>query len=940
MFSLRLFSKGHSARTLIVAAVSTGYAGIALASGWPPLSVDDSATVTRGGTVSVLDSGASSVLANDVDLEGDTLTAELTDDTRHGDLTLNEDGTFVYRQDGSDKDEDKFRYRSFDGESFSRRATVTIRITPGDPVAPEITGQREVSVPEDGSVQVRLQDLEVVDSDNDYPRDFTLEVADGDNYTRVDATITPVADFNGQLTVAVRVHDGTSFSNWFDLLIDVTPQNDAPFVVSPVPDQEVIEGVELVVSLAEHFDDIDAGDSLRFSAQGLPSSGTFLLDAETGLLRGTPIRTDAMVTPYVVRVTATDSAGASVELTFGLMIFADNDADIAIAGGVAKNPTLVGEPSSWSIDIENLGPAELAEGELVCSWTTSGPAMSLTTPEGCTIEANNSPTPILRCPLTQLPAGTSLSFDVQGTQDGDGDNTLIAAVVADDPVTSNNTTLVSAQVAIAFSEGPTQLLDQAAADLVAADFNSDGLLDLVVSNNQTVIYSNMGNRSLQTQGTTVGSGGSQLAHLDWNADGFEDVAVVGPSAGIARIYLGDGGGTFADAIQIATQAPGEATALSGLDVDGDGASEFVMAGTFGALVARHQETGQAQIDPLPGGAVLDMAVTDFDQDGFPDLVTIAADDRSVRMLRNAGSGTFVLQDSIQAGSVSRVSAADLDNDGLPDLLLAVDGDDLSAPHIKLMLRQSDGSYVVANTLGASTASKLMAADVNGDGQQDIVALNETGVHQVYVAGAGAQYSLDAEQIISPGMQTGLTVDFNDDGSLDLILAGIDAGAVELHANNGIGRLGPGDRTAPEITLLGEAEITLRSGAAFVDPGSIAMDDIDGDLTGAITTSGSVNTNVVGTYTITYTVTDRSSNTSQVSRKVTVDVDQGAGGGGGGMLSPSTLILLLMIGSLGPPARNSSCGGASQSDKGVRSICCVILKNCWVKKVIVDQSPER
>jgi hypothetical protein len=752
MFSLRQFFRGRSARFSTIAAILIGYAGIAVASGQPPISNDDTVTVKLGATVSVLDSGESSVLANDFDPEGDSLTAVLSQSPRRGELTLNEDGTFLYRNYGSSRKDDQFRYRAFDGESLSSEATVKIRVTEGDPIAPEIIGQSEVTLPEDESVQVRLQFLEVVDPDSNYPRDFSLEVADGDNYIRIDATITPVADFNGQLTVAVRVNDGTNFSNWFDLLVDVTPQNDAPFVVSPVPDQETIEGVEFVLPLAGHFDDIDEGDSLRFSAQGLPPSGTFVLDAETGLLRGTAIRADAKDTPYSVRVTATDTPGSTVELTFGLMIFPIENADIAISGRVAQNPTLVGEPSSWSIDIENRGPAPLTEGELVCSWTTSGPAMLLTAPEGCTIESNNSPTPILRCPLPQLPAGTSSSFDVQGVQDGDGDNTLIAAVVADDPVTDNNATMVSAQVAIAFSEGPTQVLNQAGADLAVADFNSDGLPDLVASNSQTVVFLNTGSRALQTTGTTIGSGGSQLALLDWNGDGLDDVAVAGPSASALRVYLGDGSGSFPDQIGIDTQAQGEAKALAGLDVDGDGTSELVMAGTFGTLIARTQETGQARIDPLPGGAVLDIAVTDFDQDGFPDLVAIAANDRAVRLLRNTANGAFVLQDSIQEGSVARVSAADLDNDGLSDLLLVVDGEDLSAPHIKLMLRQSDGTYVVANTLGASTASELMTGDVNNDGQLDIVAVNETGVHQVYVAGAGAQYSLDAEQIISLGMQ--------------------------------------------------------------------------------------------------------------------------------------------------------------------------------------------
>ncbi|MBT8102610.1 MAG: DUF5011 domain-containing protein [Gammaproteobacteria bacterium] len=904
MISLRQICIGRFVRVFIVAIVAIGYAGSAAATGKAPVSNDDSATVQRGGTVSVLDSGEASVLANDFDPEDDSLTAFLTRNPTRGILTFNRDGTFIYRHDGSSNNDDEFRYRAFDGRRFSKEAKVRILITSGEPVAPEIVGQSDVTVPEDGSVEIGLQDLEVVDPDNDYPQDFTLEVNDGDNYTRIGTTISPIADFNGQLTAAVRVNDGTNFSNYFDLLIVVTPQNDAPFVVSPVPDQETIEGDEFILSLAEHFDDIDDGDSLSFSAQGLPSSGTFVLDADSGLLRGTAIRADAQDAPYAVRVTATDSAGASDALTFALMIFPNNNADIAISSRVTQNPTMLGEQSSWSIDIENRGPAQLAEGELVGSWTTSGPMMSLDAPAGCTIESNNSSTPGLRCPLTQLPAGTSLSFDVQGMQDGDGDNTLIAAVVADDPVTDNNVTIVSSQVTIAFSEGPTQILNQAGADLGAADFNSDGLLDLVASDNQTVMYLNSGNRSLPATGTTIGSGGSQLAILDWNGDGEHDVAVAGPSASAVQVHLGDGTGTFADSIQISTQVQGEISSLSGLDIDADGTSELAIAGTFGALIARNQVTGQTRIDPLPGGAILDMAVMDLDQDGFPDLAAVAADDRAVRLLRNSGNGTFVVQDSIGEGSVARVSVADLDNDGSSDLLLAIDGDDLSAPHIKLMLRQSDGTYIVSNTLGASTVSELVTGDINGDGRLDIIAVNESGVHQVYVASPGAQYRLDAEQIVSPNMQTGMIVDFNDDDSFDLILAGVVAGTVELHANNGIGRMGLGDRTAPDITLLGNAEVSVPSGTPFVDPGATAVDDIDGNLTDAITTSGSVNTNLVGTYTVTYSVSDRASNTSQVSRKVSVGVNQGTGGGGGGMLSAFTLILLLMIASIFTRSGNS------------------------------------
>ena len=143
------------------------------------------------------------------------------------------------------------------------------------------------------------------------------------------------------------------------------------------------------------------------------------------------------------------------------------------------------------------------------------------------------------------------------------------------------------------------------------------------------------------------------------------------------------------------------------------------------------------------------------------------------------------------------------------------------------------------------------------------------------------------------MRRGVLVDFNDDQSIDLILAGDEV--IEIHANNGIGRLGLGDRMAPEITLQGEAEVTITAGSPYDDAGATASDDIDGDLTNSIVQFGNVSSTVVGTYPIRYTATDRAGNASSVQRTVTVKVNDGVGGGGGGatgLLQALSLLLLI------------------------------------------------
>ena len=83
-----------------------------------------------------------------------------------------------------------------------------------------------------------------------------------------------------------------------------------------------------------------------------------------------------------------------------------------------------------------------------------------------------------------------------------------------------------------------------------------------------------------------------------------------------------------------------------------------------------------------------------------------------------------------------------------------------------------------------------------------------------------------------------------------------------------------DTTAPVITLTGSSTINLPLGDTFTDPGATATDDVDGDLTSSITTSGTVNTSTAGTYIIAYSVSDAASNTASVNRTVIVTANSG------------------------------------------------------------------
>lgn len=180
------------------------------------------------------------------------------------------------------------------------------------------------------------------------------------------------------------------------------------------------------------------------------------------------------------------------------------------------------------------------------------------------------------------------------------------------------------------------------------------------------------------------------------------------------------------------------------------------------------------------------------------------------------------------------------------------------------------------------------------GETDVIApvitlLGENPIN-VYInstytdAGATASDNVDGD--ISAYIVTTGTVNTSTIGTYTLTYnvsdkAGNDATPVTRTVNVIALPDGP-DITAPIITLLGENPVNVTVGNTYTDAGATASDNIDGDITSEIVLSGTVNTNVIGTYTLTYNVSDNAGNpATPVTRTVNVIAQNNNGGGGGG-----------------------------------------------------------
>jgi len=120
--------------------------------------------------------------------------------------------------------------------------------------------------------------------------------------------------------------------------------------------------------------------------------------------------------------------------------------------------------------------------------------------------------------------------------------------------------------------------------------------------------------------------------------------------------------------------------------------------------------------------------------------------------------------------------------------------------------------------------------------------------------------------VSPTLESsggyGITVTATDSGDR------IDTENFRLNITNYI----PPDSTPPMITLTPPTIMTVEVDSTFTDPGYVATDDVDGDITFDVVVTGTVDTNVIGTYYLYYDVSDSSDNVADTITRIIHVVD--------------------------------------------------------------------
>jgi hypothetical protein len=319
--------------------------------------------------------------------------------------------------------------------------------------------------------------------------------------------------------------------------------------------------------------------------------------------------------------------------------------------------------------------------------------------------------------------------------------------------------------------------------VAVADFNRDGIPDLIVpgygGSTLSVLLGNGHGSFGNAINTAFGSYHRTVAVADFNRDGIPDVATGNFSAFSVTVMLGNGDGSFQYGGDFGTdQGP---FTLAVADFNGDGIPDLaetnVSRQTVGVLLGNGDGTFQDANNFYAGYSPDSVAVGDFNGDGFPDLAVGTENSGSVSVLLGHGDGTFGNATAYYTyGASWSMAAADLNGDGIPDLAVT------NFSGVSVLLGHGDGTFGAATPYNTGGAVGVAVADLNGDGIPDLAVAGGGNTVSLLLGDGRGGFAVAAQVNAGSGTSGVAVGDFNGDGLPDLAVTDSNSNAVSVLLN--------------------------------------------------------------------------------------------------------------------------------------------------------------
>jgi uncharacterized protein (TIGR03437 family) len=284
---------------------------------------------------------------------------------------------------------------------------------------------------------------------------------------------------------------------------------------------------------------------------------------------------------------------------------------------------------------------------------------------------------------------------------------------------------------------------------------------------------------------------------DFDGDGNLDLAVFMVKSGMApvasiRVYFGKGDGSFRPGGAIVVSASVGGSILSA-DFDGDGKKDLVLFdGSTGFYMFYGRGDGTFQ-DPFyfPSRVPNPRTITvgDFDGDGKPDIAVLSGSGTSyLTVWLSKGINKFNISPSVVIGTTSSsvspaMAAADLNGDGRDDLVVV----GASAYLLDSLLSTGSGNFgdpihfALPPPLDTDVGNSVRITDLNGDKNRDVLIGGSLSGQLIAAVGVGdGSFRIASYPSLAPAqgnyfqVNSLISADFNLDGSMD---AAVDIGFV-------------------------------------------------------------------------------------------------------------------------------------------------------------------
>jgi hypothetical protein len=286
----------------------------------------------------------------------------------------------------------------------------------------------------------------------------------------------------------------------------------------------------------------------------------------------------------------------------------------------------------------------------------------------------------------------------------------------------------------------------------------------------------------------VGKNPTSVATADFNQDGLTDLITTNIGNDSLSILFGNGDGSFKEQKQLLVSVEPRALALH--DYNGDGWTDIAVACAgsdqivlfLGLAGGRFVEGQRYTVQRTP----VSVAAGDVNGDRKPDLVVALRNDKVAVLLGN-GDGTFVLGRRYEYGDTpTSLALSDLNQDGNLDLLVTNGGP--MGNGVTVWTGIGDGSF--RDPVDYRTGKRplgVSVADFNNDRKTDLLVINGERDSFVVLLGNGDGTFQDGKESgADAGPVHGVAGDFDGDRLVDVAIANIQSNNLSLLFGRGDG----------------------------------------------------------------------------------------------------------------------------------------------------------